>query len=95
VARYGGAAVTDTDREASAAQLREHYAAGRLSLDEFQDRLDAVYRAQDSGSRDGATVATAWRRAGSVRAGMGINGSSPCGYSAVIPARLLSRPVTQ
>jgi hypothetical protein len=46
VARYGGAAVTDADREASAAQLREHYAAGRLSLDEFQDRLDAVYRAQ-------------------------------------------------
>jgi hypothetical protein len=26
--------------------LREHYAVGRLSLDEFQDRLDAVYRAQ-------------------------------------------------
>jgi Domain of unknown function (DUF1707) len=46
VARYGGAAVTDADRDASAAQLREHYAAGRLSLDEFQDRLDAVYRAQ-------------------------------------------------
>jgi hypothetical protein len=38
--------VTDADREASAAQLREHYATGRLSLDEFQDRLDAVYRAQ-------------------------------------------------
>ena len=46
MARYGGAAVTDADREASAAQLREHYASGRLSLDEFQDRLDAVYRAQ-------------------------------------------------
>src|SRR4029077_2952366 len=46
VARYGGGAVTDAEREASAAQLREHYAAGRLSLDEFQDRLDAVYRAQ-------------------------------------------------
>jgi DUF1707 SHOCT-like domain len=46
VARYGGAVVTDADREASAAQLREHYAAGTLSLDEFQDRLDAVYRAQ-------------------------------------------------
>jgi hypothetical protein len=46
VARYGGAAVTDADREASAAQLREHYAAGRLTLDEFQDRLDAVFRAQ-------------------------------------------------
>ena len=46
MARYGGAAVTDADREASAAQLREHYATGRLSLDEFQGRLDAVYRAQ-------------------------------------------------
>ena len=46
MARYGGTAVTDADREAAAAQLREHYAAGRLSLDEFQDRLDAAYRAQ-------------------------------------------------
>ena len=46
MARYGGAAVTDADRDAVAVQLREHYAAGRLSLDEFQDRLDAVYRAQ-------------------------------------------------
>ena len=46
MARYGGAAVTDADRDAAAAQLREHYAAGRLSLGEFQDRLDAAYRAQ-------------------------------------------------
>ena len=46
MARYGGAPVTSADRDAVAAQLREHYAAGRLSLDEFQDRLDAVYRAQ-------------------------------------------------
>jgi hypothetical protein len=41
--------VSDADREAVADQLREHYAAGRLSLDEFQDRLDAVYRAQVAG----------------------------------------------
>ena len=46
MARHGGAAVTDADRDAAAAQLREHYAAGRLSLGEFQDRLDAAYRAQ-------------------------------------------------
>ena len=46
MARYGGAAVTDADRDAAAVQLRECYAAGRLSLDEFQDRLDGVYRAQ-------------------------------------------------
>lgn len=41
--------VSDADREAVAARLREHYAAGRLSLDEFQDRLDAVYKAQVAG----------------------------------------------
>ena len=46
MARYGGAAVTEAHRDAAAAQLREHYAVGRLSLEEFQDHLDAVYRAQ-------------------------------------------------
>jgi DUF1707 SHOCT-like domain len=46
VGRYSSAAVTDAARDAAAAQLREHYAAGQLSLDEFQDRLDALYRAQ-------------------------------------------------
>jgi hypothetical protein len=44
--RYGDAAVTEADRDAAAAQLREHYAAGRLSLDEYQERLDGVYLAQ-------------------------------------------------
>ena len=41
--------VSDADREAVASRLREHYAAGRLSLDEFQDRLDAVYKARVAG----------------------------------------------
>jgi uncharacterized protein DUF1707 len=36
----------DTDRETVAAHLREHYAAGRLTLGEFQARLDAAYRAR-------------------------------------------------
>ena len=44
--RYSGTAATDADRDTTAARLGEHYAAGRLSLDQFQDRLDAVYRAQ-------------------------------------------------
>ena len=33
-------------KTSTVAQLREHYAAGRLSLDKFQDRLYAVYGAQ-------------------------------------------------
>jgi hypothetical protein len=48
MARYGSTAVTDTDRDAIAARLSTHYAAGRLSLDQFHDRLDEVYRAQTS-----------------------------------------------
>ncbi len=46
MARYGSTAVMDADRDAATAQLREHYAVGRLSLDQFQDRLDEAYRAQ-------------------------------------------------
>jgi hypothetical protein len=37
--------VGDAEREAVAEQLREHYAAGRLTIDEFRSRLDAAYSA--------------------------------------------------
>jgi hypothetical protein len=47
--------VTDARRDAATAQLREHYAAGRISLDQFQDRLDEAYRAQTSRELDAAT----------------------------------------
>ena len=35
----------DSDRDRAAADLREHFAAGRLSEDEFSERLGAVYAA--------------------------------------------------
>jgi hypothetical protein len=41
--------VGDAEREAVTGQLREHYAAGRLSMDEFRARLDAVYAAATMG----------------------------------------------
>jgi hypothetical protein len=37
--------IADADREAAAAFLREHYAQGRLTLGEFNQRLDAVFAA--------------------------------------------------
>jgi hypothetical protein len=37
--------IADADREAAAAFLREHYARGRLTLEEFNQRLDAVFAA--------------------------------------------------
>jgi hypothetical protein len=37
--------VGEAEREAVAGQLREHYATGRLTIDEFRARLDAAYSA--------------------------------------------------
>jgi uncharacterized membrane protein len=41
-----GLRIGDADREAAAAALREHFAQGRLTLDEFQHRLGAVFAAK-------------------------------------------------
>ena len=40
-----GPRITDADRAAAAARLREHYAQGRLTLEEFHRRLDAAFDA--------------------------------------------------
>jgi Domain of unknown function (DUF1707) len=41
--------VGDAERDAAAADLGEHYAAGRLSLDELNERLDAVFASKTLG----------------------------------------------
>jgi DUF1707 SHOCT-like domain len=41
-----GLRIGDAEREATAASLREHYAHGRLTIDEFQQRLDAAFAAR-------------------------------------------------
>jgi hypothetical protein len=38
--------IGDAERESVAAELREHYAHGRLTHDEFSQRLDAVFAAK-------------------------------------------------
>jgi hypothetical protein len=45
VATGPGLRIADADRDAAAAHLREHYAQGRLTLEEFHHRLDAVFEA--------------------------------------------------
>ena len=44
--------VGDADREAIAAQLREHYADGRLTLDELNERLDHTFAAKTTADLD-------------------------------------------
>lgn len=44
---------SDSDREAVAQQLRDHYAAGRITLDEFDERTTTTYAAKTFGDLDG------------------------------------------
>ena len=41
--------VSDAEREAAAAEVREHFASGRLNQDELNDRLAAVFAAKTRG----------------------------------------------
>jgi cation transport ATPase len=47
--------VGDADREATAAALREHFAQGRLTLEELNARLDATFAATTQRELSGAT----------------------------------------
>lgn len=43
---------SDADREKTVALLREHHAVGRLTAEEFNDRLEQVYQARTLGELD-------------------------------------------
>ncbi len=45
----GGVLVSDQERERAASEIREHFAAGRLTADELSDRLSAAYTARTEG----------------------------------------------
>jgi len=49
VSDAAGMRASDAEREQAADALREHYAAGRLTAEEFGERLDAVYAASTAG----------------------------------------------
>jgi len=51
-----GMRASDADRDRSAAALSAHYAAGRLTLEEFQERLNQAYAAKTLGDLDDLTT---------------------------------------
>jgi hypothetical protein len=48
--------VSDAERDRAAALLREHHAVGRLDPDEFNERLDKVFKAKTIGDLDELTA---------------------------------------
>jgi len=55
VARPSTVLASDADRDAVAESLHDHVAEGRISLDEFRQRLDVVYAARTYAELDRAT----------------------------------------
>ena len=55
--------VSDAERDAAAAALGDHVAEGRITLEEFRERLDRVYAARTQGDLDRAMTGLAPTRA--------------------------------
>jgi hypothetical protein len=56
--------VGDAEREAAAAELREHYASGRLTLDELNERIDKAFAAKSRGDLNALMTDLPSRRPG-------------------------------
>jgi hypothetical protein len=56
--------VGDTEREAAASELREHYASGRLTLDELNERIDKTFAAKTRGDLNALMTDLPSRRPG-------------------------------
>jgi Domain of unknown function (DUF1707) len=68
--------VGDAEREAAAAELREHYASGRLTLDELNERIDKAFAATTRGDlnalmTDLPSARPGWAGAGATEASGG------------------------
>lgn len=81
--------IGDAEREAVAAELREHYAHGRLTLEEFNERIDAAFAAKTQSDLSQLTadlphVRSGWGPLPSARTGRDhLLASGPTGHGAV------------
>ena len=81
--------VGDAEREAAASELREHYASGRLTLDELNERLDKAFAAKTRADlnvlmTDLPSARPGWAAAGArpgAPAGIGSSGAGGSGAS--------------
>ena len=71
--------VSDAEREAAAAELREHFASGRLDQEELDERLSAIFAARTRGDlnalfADLPSAGRAWAGAGAPGGGAAFGG---------------------
>ena len=74
--------VGDAERDATATQLREHYATGRLTLDELNERLDQTFKARTGADlnavmRDLPPMGSPWAGTTAATGGFGADDQSP------------------
>ena len=80
-----GTRASDADRDQTAAALREHLAVGRLTIEEFDERLDQAYAAKTLGELDQVM-------ADLPGTGLGQLPDAPADRSAASPPLTLRRP---
>ena len=68
--------VSDADREFVAAQLREHYAQGRLTLDELNERLDRAFSSRTRTDLNAVTFDLPYAAPSRVLPSDGVHGGS-------------------
>ena len=69
--------IGDRERDSVAAELQEHYAHGRLTLEEFNQRLDAVFAAKTQGDLSRLTADLPHVRSGGAPLPSSGTGKSP------------------
>ncbi len=69
--------IGDRERDAVAAELQEHYAHGRLTLEEFNQRLDAVFAAKTQSDLTRITADLPHVRSGGAPLPAARSGSAP------------------
>lgn len=72
-----GMRIGHAERDAVAAELREHYASGRLTLEELDERLDAALAAKTRGDLDALMRDLPSARPAPAAAGAGRPGPGP------------------
>lgn len=88
----GSMRVSDADRDRAIAELSEHYQAGRITTEEFEDRSGRALRARTTA--DLADLFTDLPRRQAPTTGVTATGTAPARPAKAWPARVPVAPVT-